>query len=137
MFWKRYVNLCSERGESPNAVAQKCGVVSSGTVTGWKNGANPRPLITNKLAAYFGVDPEYLLGKTSLRVKPPLTHYSEVVDVNQPDLFSVLTSLRDDHGTRTLLQVYPHLTPEQVEKMAEFGLFLRNQNQNKSENDAN
>lgn len=36
-------------------MASEVGVKSSGTVTGWKNGAMPRENILIKLAEYFGV----------------------------------------------------------------------------------
>lgn len=61
MFWDIYVRLCNEVGEAPNVVAAKNGVKSSGTVTGWKNGAIPRESALTRLADYFGVTVEYLL----------------------------------------------------------------------------
>ena len=54
MFWNNYVALCNERNEAPNVVAKKCGVKSTGTVTGWKNGSIPRQGLLTKLADYFG-----------------------------------------------------------------------------------
>ena len=56
MFWETFVFLCSERGESPNAVAEMCGVKSSGTVTGWKKGAIPRAAVLRRIADYFNVE---------------------------------------------------------------------------------
>lgn len=53
MFWTNYVRYCRMIGEAPNTVAAKCGITSSGTVTGWKNGAAPRSKIVNKLVDYF------------------------------------------------------------------------------------
>lgn len=41
--------------------ATAVGVKSSGTVTGWKNGAAPRQGVLRKLADYFGVSTEDLL----------------------------------------------------------------------------
>ena len=55
MFWSRYVALCDKIGKAPNVVAAEIGVKSSGTVTGWKNGAKPRDGVLQKLSAYFGV----------------------------------------------------------------------------------
>lgn len=63
MFWSRYVALCDKIGKAPNVVAAEVGVKSSGTVTGWKNGAKPRDGILQKLSAYFGVSVEYLTGE--------------------------------------------------------------------------
>lgn len=65
MFWTRFIELCSKVGKSPNAVAAACGVKSSGTVTGWSNGSIPRAPILHKLADYFHVTADYLLGNVS------------------------------------------------------------------------
>lgn len=63
MFWERFVELCNKAGEAPNAVAAKCGVKSTGTVTGWSNGAKPRAGVTRRIADYFSVSVDYLIGK--------------------------------------------------------------------------
>lgn len=63
MFWSRYVDLCDKIGKAPNVVAAEVGVKSSGTVTGWKNGAKPRDGVLQKLSVYFGVSVEYLTGE--------------------------------------------------------------------------
>lgn len=61
MFWDTFVRLCNRAGKYPNTVAAEVGVKSTGTVTGWKNGANPRQSVLIKLADYFGVTTDYLL----------------------------------------------------------------------------
>lgn len=61
MFWDNFARLCVERGEFPNVVAAKCGVTSTGTVTGWKKGATPRDKFLNRFAEYFGVTVDDLL----------------------------------------------------------------------------
>lgn len=61
MFWDNFVRLCNQAGKYPNTVAAEVGVKSTGTVTGWKNGANPRQTVLLKLADYFGVTVDYLL----------------------------------------------------------------------------
>ena len=61
MFWDYFVRLCNQAGKYPNTVAAEVGVKSTGTVTGWKNGANPRQAVLLKLADYFGVTVDYLL----------------------------------------------------------------------------
>lgn len=69
MFWEIFVNLCVSKKESPNGVASKLGF-SSGTVTWWKKGRQPRDTAIAKIADYFSVSPDYLLGKTSEKEKP-------------------------------------------------------------------
>ena len=61
MFYQRYAALCRSLGESPSAVAGKNGI-SSTSVTRWKNGAVPKGQIVARLARYFGVSADYLIG---------------------------------------------------------------------------
>lgn len=62
MFWNIFFNLCKAKGKSPNAVAKELSV-SSGSVTSWKNGKVPHHGTLIKIADYFGVSVDYLLGK--------------------------------------------------------------------------
>ena len=62
-FFERYAALCKARGESPNSVAREIGA-SSGSVTAWKNGTEPRYSTIAKIADYFCVSTDYLLGRT-------------------------------------------------------------------------
>lgn len=60
-FFPRFYQLCRSRGTSPNAVARELGI-PSGSVTAWKQGTAPRAKSLQKLAGYFGVSVDYLLG---------------------------------------------------------------------------
>ena len=62
IFFERYAELCKAAGETPNSVAKIIGA-SSGSVTAWKNGTAPRNATLSKIADYFGVSTDYLLGK--------------------------------------------------------------------------
>ena len=70
MFWQRYVSLCNSVGKAPNVVATEIGIKSSGTVTGWKNGATPRRSVLSKLAKYFEVPVEDLLDEQKEKPAP-------------------------------------------------------------------
>lgn len=61
MFWQNYEYYCRLAGKYPNQVAAEAGVKSTGTVTGWKNGAMPRPVVLNRLAKTLKVSVEDLL----------------------------------------------------------------------------
>lgn len=61
-FFERFSALCKEKGETPNSVARYIGA-SSGSVTAWKRGAAPRNATLTKIADYFGVTTDYLLGQ--------------------------------------------------------------------------
>lgn len=69
MFWDRFYSLCLEKGLDPTAAGRAVGV-SSAAVTGWRQGAEPRRFIVDKLALFFGCLPDYLLGKIDVR-RPP------------------------------------------------------------------
>ena len=66
MFWDNFVFYCSQKGVAPNVAAAAVGVKSSGTVTGWKNGAMPRQGILKKLADYFEIPVELLINASPL-----------------------------------------------------------------------
>ncbi len=62
MFLEIFNELCLKRGEAPNTVAKKLHI-ASGTVSEWKKGRVPQNSTLKKLADYFGVSVEYMLGK--------------------------------------------------------------------------
>lgn len=66
MFFDRYTALCKKLGKTPTGVALELNV-SRATVNYWKNGNAPKQKILLKIADYFGVTVDYLLGneKTS------------------------------------------------------------------------
>jgi transcriptional regulator with XRE-family HTH domain len=62
MFYTIYEQLCKEKKMSPSGVAVKLGINKS-TVTRWKQTGNtPGSRILNKLADFFQVSTDYLLG---------------------------------------------------------------------------
>ena len=62
MFWETYCVLCAKAQSSPNRVAKELSI-SSGAVTEWKKGRSPQSSTLQKIADYFGVTVDYLLGK--------------------------------------------------------------------------
>ena len=66
MFWDNFVKLCNERGVKPNPVAKEL-KLSSGSVTAWKNGAEPRDTALQKIADYFGIS----VSELTKEKKPP------------------------------------------------------------------
>ena len=68
MFWERFYNLCLEKDTKPNPVAKKIGI-SSGIVTKWKNEDTlPNGETLLKIADYFDVSVDYLLGRDGAQV---------------------------------------------------------------------
>ena len=76
MFYDRFVELCKTKRMSPAAVARDIGLSNSSTTT-WKRGAIPKGETLQKLADYFGVSVDYLLGKYHLKG----AHSAESFDV--------------------------------------------------------
>lgn len=63
MFYDRFKQLCERKGVSCNKAALEIGL-SNATPTKWKKtGATPVGETLDKIAAYFGVSTDYLLGK--------------------------------------------------------------------------
>ena len=62
LFYINYVALCNKIGKSPSAVAEEMGFMRS-VVTRWSKGTIPRQATLQKVADYFGVSVDYLLGK--------------------------------------------------------------------------
>lgn len=63
MFWENYDYLSRKIGSNPNAVAAKCGVKSTGTVSAWKlEGRLPYKKTIEKIANYFGITVDELMG---------------------------------------------------------------------------
>ena len=63
MFWNRFEGLCKENKCKPNNVMQALGL-SAATATKWKNGSIPNGDALQKVADYFNVSTDYLLGRT-------------------------------------------------------------------------
>ena len=61
MFWEQFVTLCNQKNISPNAVCAELGY-SNAISTKWRKGAMPRSTTLHKIADYFGVSVDYLLG---------------------------------------------------------------------------
>ena len=63
MFYDVYCELCQKNGLTPSGAAGKIGF-NRASVTMWKNtGKAPKQELLMKIAAYFGVTTDYLLGK--------------------------------------------------------------------------
>lgn len=69
MFWNRFVQLCVEKGTSPTRVVKETGI-AAGSVTKWKAGAHPNNTSAQKIADYFGVSVDYLLGEDTETTLP-------------------------------------------------------------------
>lgn len=64
IFFERYADMCKSANGTPNSIAKEIGA-SSGSVTAWKNGAEPRYSTVSKIADRLNTTVDYLLGRTN------------------------------------------------------------------------
>ena len=70
MFKKIFIKLCNERNESPSFVCKQIGIAPA-TFSCWTDETIPRKATLYRLADYFGVSVDYLLGKEQPRSEEP------------------------------------------------------------------
>ncbi len=63
MFYERLTSLCAERGIKVTNVVTELRM-GSGNLSNWKSGRMPRGESLSKIADYFHVSTDYLLGRT-------------------------------------------------------------------------
>lgn len=63
IFWQKLTEICEQRGTSPTRMCKAIGL-STGNVSPWKRGGIPNQKMVKRIAEYFGVEPEYLVGGT-------------------------------------------------------------------------
>lgn len=95
MFWNNFVKLCTQRGTTPTAVVHILGV-AGGSVTKWKNGAVPRDVTLQRIADYFGVTVDYLLGKENA---PDIKSNAIILDPKKTRMVPVYESVSAGFGT--------------------------------------
>lgn len=97
MFYDQYAALCKQKGVSCSRAAEEIGL-SNSTVTKWKKtGATPTGETLAKVAFYFGISTDELLGNKS---SPDITDeliafYGKVKDDLSPDdIDDLMVSMR-------------------------------------------
>ncbi len=91
LFLEKLRLLMKQNGQTTRSLGDRVGV-SSAAVTGWVNGARPRPAVAAQLAEFFGIDVDDLLddtrelpsGKHGLRVEEPPAPYGRRVIAADP-----------------------------------------------------
>ncbi len=82
MFYDEFINLCASRGISKQKACIDCGI-SRTAWNKWRNGGLPNGATIGRLAEYFGVTSDFLLGGTETEKAPtPESELSKVaIDV--------------------------------------------------------
>lgn len=93
MFYERFCALCDAHHVKPTTVAKAIGL-SKANATYWKKGSIPSQRNLQKLANYFGVPVEYLLG----------IHNSIAVDVRNPEAIQKAISKDETEKNKILIE---------------------------------
>ena len=93
MFYDKFAKLCDEKNISPSRAGLSIGV-SKTSVMRWKNnGVIPKLDTLNKLADYFDVSVDYLLGNE--QKEKPLAEARDLSDIEN-EILTIFHSLPED-----------------------------------------
>ena len=106
MFYDIFLQLCAEKGVKPTPAALAIGV-SSAAAAKWKKGATPSGDTLQKIAEYFGVSVDYLLGNDET---------SPAAVTEDDELYKYLEELKNRKEMRMLFKLASGATKEDVEK---------------------
>ena len=112
MFYDIFLQLCAEKGVKPTPVALAIGV-SSAAAAKWKKGATPSGDTLQKIAEYFGVSVDYLLGNEEQKETSP----AEMTE--DEELQYVLEQYKNRPCLRMLFKVSDKATAKHVYQAAE------------------
>ncbi len=107
MFWEIFYDLCENKNMKPLQVVRELNI-SAGSTTKWKNGSVPNGNTLQKLAEYFNVTVDYLLGNTEKKEMP----YAD----EDEELAEYLKMLKTDKNYRMMLSLMKGAKKEDVEK---------------------
>lgn len=105
MFYDTFLYLCNQRNVAPSVAVVDMGFQKS-VATRWKNGTVPRDANLLKVANYFDVSVDYLLGKEK---SPAETEDQEIAEM--------LETLKNNPGMRVLFSKTKNATKEDIEKV--------------------
>ena len=95
MFKEIFIRLCNERGEHPTVVCQKIGVTSS-AFSKWTDESVPRKATLMRIADYFGVSVDYLLGNVQMDLQHFAEKEKEPTVTVDPKLLSLIDSMSEE-----------------------------------------
>ena len=127
MFYDVFLRLCASKNVSPSKAAEAVGL-NRAAVAKWKNGATPSAVTAIKLADYFGVTTDCLLGKPDQKETPPALTKKDERDIERK-LAETLNALDSADGlmfdgeplddiTRELLETSLRNSLEMAKKIA-------------------
>jgi len=78
VFFDNLYKICKQKNTTPNGMAKTIGI-SSGSVTSWKKGTVPKSDTLQKIAEYFNVSTDYLLGNEQKENNSPESELSRQI----------------------------------------------------------
>ena len=103
-------SLMKERNVTPKEISEKTGI-STGNISDWKSGrCAPKTEALIKIADYFGVSLDYLLGRTEEK------NANKKGDASSDDLSEYLEELRTRPEMKMLFNITKKATRAEVEK---------------------
>lgn len=109
MFYDTFLQLCNLRNIAPTAAAVEIGFQKS-VVTRWKNGMTPRDANLRKIADYFNVSVDYLLGNEKTTEEQPTPAKS----AEDETLEELLERLKNREEMKMLFKLADGATKEDV-----------------------
>ena len=101
-FYENYVQLCNQINKSPSAVAIEL-KIGKPSVTRWKSGVKPRYATAMKVANYFGVTVEDLMGESKGEgIKKDPIPKDEVVSSAKQKLLDSVDGMSDEQLEKLL-----------------------------------
>lgn len=108
VFYDNFLSLCKSQNISPIEVRRALGI-SQSTMASWKSrGLTPKYETLSKIADYFGVSVDYLLGNTEQKEKPLVNEDEELTEY--------LDELKNRPEMKMLFSLAKGATKEDVEK---------------------
>lgn len=99
MFKKIFIDLCNAKNESPSAVCRSLGLAPA-TFSCWTDDSVPRRATLQKIAQYFNVSVDYLLGKEEK--KPSMPEGTEGMGENEKRLFAIWDQVPEEQKPELL-----------------------------------
>ncbi len=113
-FYENYVRLCNSVGKKPTAVAVELGI-SRASASRWGSGITPSYPNLVKIADYFNITVDELLGKTTEQTEQASNPTDEMTGIE-----AALEALRNQPGRRALLSATKNMTEAQILRFADW-----------------
>lgn len=92
LFYSNFIVLCNKKGVTPSSVVEQLGFKRS-VVTRWKKGSHPHRANAQKVADYFGVTVEQLMGNELPELPPKEPKKSAPSDYSKDAVKEMLKSM--------------------------------------------